>query len=218
MTLADLKWPKQVFVTGTGTDVGKSYATGWLARELNREGVSCITQKMIQTGNIGHSEDIDRHRQIMGTGLLEVDRQGITATEIFSYPCSPHLAAKIDKRPIDFIGIKDATDTLSRLYDVVLVEGAGGIMVPLKNEYLTIDYIKEFDLPVIVTIGGQLGSINHALLTLCMIENYDLDLFGVVYNPFFDKDKTICDDTKEYLQDWLAHHFPNAVWIGMPVL
>lgn len=69
--------------------------------------------------------------------------------EIFSYPCSPHLAARIDNRPIDFGKIERATRELARRYDIVLVEGAGGLMVPLTEEYLTIDYIAEKNYPLI---------------------------------------------------------------------
>ena len=58
------------FVSGIDTDAGKSYATAFLAREWNKQGLRTITQKFIQTGNVGHSEDIDLHRRIMGTGML----------------------------------------------------------------------------------------------------------------------------------------------------
>ena len=119
------------FISGIDTDAGKSYATGFLARELNRKGQRTITQKFIQTGNTGHSEDIDLHRRIMGIAPTDDDREGLTMPEIFSYPCSPHLASRIDGRPIDFDKIERATEELSRRYDVVLLEGAGGLMVPL---------------------------------------------------------------------------------------
>lgn len=98
---------------------------------MNSVGISCITQKMIQTGNIGKSEDIDRHRSIMRSGYLPEDLSGITAPQIFSYPASPHLAAEIDHRQIDLDAISNATDTLRQRYSHVLVEGAGGLMVPL---------------------------------------------------------------------------------------
>ncbi len=100
------------FITGIGTDVGKSWATGWLAKRLMDEGKSVITQKFIQTGNEGRSEVIEVHRQIMGIGLTEEDFEMITAPEIFSYPCSPDLAAKIDNRAIAFRKIEHATEVL----------------------------------------------------------------------------------------------------------
>ena len=100
------------FVSGIDTNIGKSYATGVIARTWNERGVRTITQKFIQTGNVGYSEDIDLHRSLMGTGLLEEDREGLTMPEIFSYPCSPHLAAEIDGREIDFDKIGRAAKEL----------------------------------------------------------------------------------------------------------
>ena len=88
------------FVSGIDTDAGKSYATGFLAREWNKNGQRTITQKFIQTGNVGHSEDIDLHRHIMGIPFTEEDKEGLTMPEIFSYPASPHLASQLDNRPL----------------------------------------------------------------------------------------------------------------------
>lgn len=198
------------FVTGIGTDVGKSWATGWLAKRYMEEGKSVITQKFIQTGNEGRSEDIEVHREIMGIGMTAEDIEMITAPEIFTYPCSPDLASKIDNRAINFNKIEKATEMLESRYDVVLIEGAGGIMVPLKGEYLTIDYIRDHRLPTIVVTNGQLGSINHTLLTLYAIKQYGIELAEVVYNHHFDKDPIICVDTIEYLKCYLANHFPAA--------
>ncbi|MDE6480527.1 MAG: dethiobiotin synthase [Muribaculaceae bacterium] len=200
------------FVTGIGTDVGKSWATGWLAKRYMDEGKRVITQKFIQTGNVGNSEDIDVHRQIMGLGKTQEDLEMITAPEIFSYPCSPDLASKIDKRAIDFGKIERATEILESRYDVVLIEGAGGIMVPLEGEYLTIDYIRDHRLPTVVVTNGQLGSINHTLLTLYAIKHYGIELAEVIYNHHFDKDLIICSDTIEYLKRYLAYHFPATIF------
>ena len=154
------------FVSGIDTNIGKSYATGYLARIWNGQSIRTITQKLIQTGNTGISEDIELHRRIMGCGLLEEDREGLTMPEIYSYPCSPHLAAEIDRRPIDFDKIDRTTAVLSERYDAVLLEGAGGLMVPLTRELLTIDYIARKGYPLIYVTSGRLGSINHFLLGL----------------------------------------------------
>ena len=217
MTETFKNFPSVLFITGTGTDVGKSYATGWLARTLRENAIDCITQKMIQTGNVGRSEDIELHRKIMGTGFFEEDLQQITFPMVFSYPCSPDLASRLDKRDIDFKLIEDATENLRSNHDVVLIEGAGGIMVPLKNDYLTADYVKDHDLPVILVISGELGSINHALLSLNAIKSYGIRLFGVIYNPYFDKDKIICEDTKTFLKNWIYKNFRESIWLEMPI-
>ncbi len=206
------------FITGIGTDVGKSWATGWVAKRFMEEGKSVITQKFIQTGNQGSSEDIEVHRKIMGIPMTKEDLEMITAPEIFSYPCSPDLAAKIDKRAIDFEKIEHATKTLESRYDVVLIEGAGGIMVPLDGEYLTIDYIRDHKLPTVVVTNGQLGSINHTLLTLFAIKQYGIELSEVVYNHHFDKDPIICADTIAYLQRYLSRHFPTTVFTEMTTI
>ncbi|MDE6768368.1 MAG: dethiobiotin synthase, partial [Muribaculaceae bacterium] len=193
------------------------YATGWLGREMMRCGLSVITQKMIQTGNLDMSEDILRHREIMGIELQTVDRLHITAPIIYTYPASPHLAAAIDGKSTDLSVIDSATESLAKQYAHVLVEGAGGLMVPITEDYLTADYLHDRQLPTIVVINGQLGSINHALLTLHALKTYHVPLFGVIYNPYFDKDPIICADTKRYLREWLSINFENAVWLEMPM-
>ena len=134
---------KVYFISGMDTNIGKSYSTGYLAREWNAKGIRTITQKMIQTGNSHVSEDIKLHRHIMGCGWLPEDEERLTMPEVFTYPCSPHLASEIDKRAINFNKIKYATQRLSERFDAVLLEGAGGLMVPLTRKYLTIDYIQD---------------------------------------------------------------------------
>lgn len=205
------------FISGIDTDAGKSYCTAWLARELAQSGKRVITQKFIQTGNTGHSEDIDLHRRITGTGYLPEDKEGLTMPEIFSYPCSPHLAARIDQRPIDFSKIEHATGELARRYDIVLVEGAGGLMVPLTEEYLTIDYITEKKYPLIFITSGKLGSINHTLLSFEAIKNRGIVLDTVLYNLYPTvEDKTIQEDTMQYIQNYLAKYFPETKFEVVP--
>ncbi len=209
-------FPPVTFITGIGTDVGKSYATGWLARELAAGGRRVITQKFIQTGNRDFSEDIDVHRRIMGIAPTVDDRLHVTAPVIYTYPASPDLAARIDSRPLNLTLIDEATAALSSRYDCVLVEGAGGVMVPLDGDYLTIDYIAERRLPTVVVTTGQLGSINHTLLTLFALRQRHIKLTAIVYNPHFDRDRVICEDTRRYLQEWIATHSPDTLWIEMP--
>lgn len=205
------------FVSGIDTDIGKSYATGYIAKTWNEQGRRTITQKFIQTGNTDVSEDILRHRHIAGTALLPEDLCGDTMPEIFTYPASPHLASRIDGRPIDFAKIEAAGERLAQRFDAVLVEGAGGLMVPLTDEMLTIDYIARKDLPLILVTSGRLGSINHTLLSLEAIKNRGIRLEILAYNLFpEDGDKIIRDDTREYLTDYLSRHFPQTRIIDIP--
>lgn len=210
---------KVFFVSGIDTNIGKSYVTGYLAREWKNCGLRTITQKLIQTGNTDISEDIERHRHIMGVGLLAEDNEGLTMPEIFTYPCSPHLAAEIDGREIDFQKINRATETLAERFDAVLLEGAGGLMVPLTRDLLTIDFVAKQGYKLILVTSGRLGSINHTLLSLEAIAHRGIHLHSLVYNLYPEcEDKIIQADTMEYLQNYLRGHFPEARFVIVPCL
>ncbi len=200
------------FVTGIDTNVGKTAATGFIARELSDQGINVITQKMIQTGCIDESEDIVEHRRIMNIPLSDVDKDGTTCPYIFTYPCSPHLASKIDNRIIDIQTIDLATEKLAKQFDVVLLEGAGGIMVPVTDEYLTLDYMQDKGYPVILVTSGKLGSINHTLMTLELIRQRGLDIAMLVYNLYPKADEVLEADTMNYLKRYMSKYFPNAIF------
>ena len=139
--------------------------------------------------------------------------------EIFSYPCSPHLAAEIDKRSIDFDKIERATQTLSERYDAVLLEGAGGLMVPLTRELLTIDYVAQKQYPLVFVTSGRLGSINHTLLSLEAMTRRGICLHTLAYNLFPEEDDEIIRrDTEEYMRDLLKREYPEAEFVVVPFL
>ena len=207
------------FISGIDTGIGKTYTTGYLAKLWNGQGQKTITQKLIQTGNTDISEDIEQHREIMGMGWFPEDQSKLTMPEIFTYPASPHLATQIDGREIDFQKIADATQQLAEKYDLVLLEGAGGLMVPLTTDLLTIDYIAEKKFPVILVSSGRLGSINHTLLSLEALKIRGLELYALAYNLNDEsQDALISQDTAAYLKAYLAQNFPKALWIDIPVL
>lgn len=204
------------FLSGIDTDAGKSYCAGWLAREWARAGKNVITQKFIQTGNCEYSEDIELHRRIMGIPLQEADLDHTTAPLIYSYPCSPQLAARLDKRDIPLDVIEASTERLAAQYDVVIIEGAGGLMVPLTDEYLTIDYPADRKIPLILVVHGALGSINHALLSLEAVKRRGMELAYVLYNTCFDDDSLIAEDTFGFIGRYLAREFPETELIKVP--
>lgn len=204
------------FISGIDTDAGKSYVTGWLARQYMDRGLSVATQKFIQTGNDLYSEDIELHRAVMGTGPLPEDTDHTTAPVIFSYPASAQLAARIDNREIDLAAIDRSTQILSSRYDVVLVEGAGGLMVPITDDFLTIDYVASRHLPLMLVTNGVLGSINHTILSLEAVAARRIELKALVYNEHFDTDPVIADDTRGFLSRYLNRHFPEAEMIFVP--
>lgn len=207
------------FITGIDTGIGKTVATGFLAQCLLARGVKVITQKLVQTGNVGDSEDIAEHRRIMGVGTLAEDRQHTTAPQIFSYPASPHLAAELDGRRLDIDAITAATTHLAQRYDVVLLEGAGGLMVPLTRGLLTIEYVAARHYPAILVTSSRLGSINHTLLSFLALQRYALGLYALVFNAIHDTASApIAASTRELFRRILATDFPRARWIDLPVL
>lgn len=206
------------FISGIDTDAGKSYVTGYLAARMMKDGQKVITQKFIQTGNTGFSEDIDLHRKLMGTGMLPEDLDHTTAPVIFSYPASAQLAARLDGREIDLDAIDSATARLKELYDIVLIEGAGGLMVPVTDDFFTIDYVSSRRLPLMLVTNGVLGSINHTILSLESVKARGIELVALLYNEHFDTDKVIAEDTRGFLRRYLSRHFPAARFATVPSL
>lgn len=207
---------KAYFISGIDTDAGKTYVTGHIARHLMKEGKRVITQKFIQTGNTGMSEDIEVHRRIMGTGMLPEDLDHTTAPVIFSYPASAQLAARIDGREIDLGVIDRATERLLSIYDVVLVEGAGGLAVPITDTFMAIDYVESRRLPLILVTNGVLGSINHTVLSLEAVRARGIELAAVIYNEHFDTDAVIAADTRGFIERYVKRNFPDALFATVP--
>ncbi len=205
-----------LFITGIDTNIGKTFATGMIARALTEKGKRVITQKMVQTGCTDVSEDIEMHRKIQEIPFTEEDKSGLTCPYIFTYPCSPHMAAEKDGRTIDLSVITKATCRLQEKYEYVLLEGAGGLMVPNDFYSLAIDYVKEQGYPVILVTSGKLGSINHTLLSLCACKQYKIPVRAVVYNLYPPTDELITANTLEYLTRHLEKEFPETALITLP--
>lgn len=186
----------QVFsITGIDTGIGKTIATGLIARGLAEAGVRVITQKAVQTGCIGISEDIEKHRQLMGVPLLAEDLDGLTCSYLYKTPCSPHLAASLENDTIDTARITAATEELRSRFEVVLLEGAGGLFVPLREDYTLLDYFTDAGWPVILVTSSRLGSINHTLASLEALRHRKLELAGVVYNNLAETEQHIAEDS-----------------------
>lgn len=208
---------KVVFVSGIDTEIGKTVVTGWLAQQWAAQGENVITQKLVQTGCVGASDDILLHRRIMGTGLFDEDRDGTTMPALFAYPASPHLAARLEQRVLDLAAIESATARLCERYETVLIEGAGGLMVPLTEQLLTIDYVAQKGWPVLLVTSGRLGSINHTLLSLEAIAARGIALEGVAWNSRDDSgDEVIAADSRGFIRNWVMDIFPDSVWYDVP--
>lgn len=202
-----------LFISGIDTEVGKTVATGVYAKNLMAQGFSVITQKMVQTGCDNISDDILVHRKIQGIELTEDDLNGNTCPYLFHYPCSPHLAAKIENRQIDASIIDEKTKLLAQRYDYVLLEGAGGLAVPYQADKTTLDFIAERQYPLILVTSGKLGSINHTLLSLMVCQQRNIEVKALIYNRFPEKDKFIEQDSQQYLQQYLQQYSPKTEFI-----
>lgn len=209
---------KIYFISGIDTDAGKSIVTGLIAKSLLKQNINVITQKFIQTGNTASSEDIEKHREIMGVDPYEVDKNRTTCPYIFTYPASPHLAAEIDKKEIDVNIITQASIKLQSMYDTVLLEGAGGLFVPISREYYTIDYVQDNKLPLILVTSSKLGSINHTLMSLELCKKRNINLVGLIYNEFPNDSEYILKDSSTVFQHYLNENFPNCKIVNIPII
>lgn len=205
-----------IFITGIDTSVGKTYATGVLARSMATMGRSITTMKMVQTGCEEISEDIEMHRRLMGIPLTDEDRSGLTCPYLFKYPCSPHMAAGMEKREIVPYNITARIELMQQCYNTILLEGAGGLMVPLSFDMLTIDYVREQHLPVVLVTSGKLGSINHTLLSLFACAQYGLKILAVIYNQYPRIDEKIEENTFQYLERYISKHYPGTQLLVLP--
>jgi dethiobiotin synthetase len=202
-----------VFITGIDTGVGKSVATGLMARWLARRGRTVITQKLVQTGcRAPVAEDIAVHRKLMGTGLLDIDRDGTTCPCRFAYPASPHLAARLEDRVADIGLIDRATDRLAARFGHVLIEGVGGVLVPLSGSLTVLDYVAQRGYPMVVVGSLRLGSINHTLLTLEAAERRGVEVRGLVLNLHHPTAAEIAADSRQvFAEALLRYGYPQAI-------
>ncbi len=161
--------PKKIFITGTDTDVGKTVISAILMA-----GLKAAYWKPIQSGTEGIT-DTDWMRSV--TGCL--DESFIPETYLLSQPLSPHASAAHDGVQIKLKTFKLPDD---KIYPKLIVEGAGGVMVPLNEKQLMIDLMKYLNLPILLVSRSTLGTINHTLLSLELLRKNGLQVLGVVMN------------------------------------
>jgi len=207
-----MRGSKIYFVSGIDTGVGKTMVTGLMARRLAMSGRDVITVKMVQTGNVGQSEDLALHRLICGGVSFAEDADGLTAPQIFAFPSSPMLAASLEGREVDVAAIVRAVRQCAAQHEIVLVESAGGLDVPLTDDVLSVDLAASEGWPLVLVTCGRLGSINHALLSLEAAKSRGMAVAGVVHNWCADADARIDADARETVRRRLVRMgFPPVV-------
>lgn len=174
---------KGIFITGTDTGVGKTYIAVRIAEALRQRGINVGVMKPAETGcrqRNGRLYPSDTMRLVKAAGVR--DRLEEVNPYRFSRPLAPFAAATLERKRIKPNRIIDAFRELSQKHEFMIVEGAGGIMVPLCEQYLYLDLAQELNLPVVVIARPGLGSINHTLLTIAALKQRKIDILGVFIN------------------------------------
>ncbi|MCF7957345.1 MAG: dethiobiotin synthase [Phycisphaerae bacterium] len=174
-----------LFVTGTDTNIGKTMVTGAISRVLYESGVSVGVFKPIASGC-----------RLCREGLVSDDAQFLAhcANSPFSLeqinpiryspPLTPSVAAEITQKPIDWAALQLAWANMMRENELVLVEGVGGVMVPLEDDYMVLDMMCDMGLPVLIVSQNKLGTINQTLLTIEACRSRGLEIIGIVFNAY----------------------------------
>jgi dethiobiotin synthetase len=184
---------KPIFVTGTDTSVGKTVICGLLARFLKEKGIDVVIQKWIETGD----SDIEQHKILSGIEHLKYLKHILPYK--FKYPASPHLASKMEKRKIAKEKIKKSFLFLLARFDMVIVEGTGGVLVPFNGKELMVDIVKDLGLSVLIVAKNRVGAINHMLLTLEALKARNIEVLGMVFNDE-EADVAILNDNPKIIK------------------
>lgn len=172
-----------IFVTGTDTGVGKTVVASGLLCLLRKHGVDAAPMKPVQTGCAGGNKAPDLEFMLAASGLRPSNAlRRLMCPYRFAPACSPHLAAARASKRISFARIIACFNELRREHDIVVVEGAGGILVPLSQHGTMLDLMTALALPVVLVARPGLGTINHTLLSAREIRRAGLELLGVVFN------------------------------------
>lgn len=171
-------------VLGTDTGVGKTYYSAQLIKHFTAQNVKAIGMKPIASGfdQLPNGEWQNEDVAQLSAASNVVAPMGFINPYAFRPAIAPHIAADESSVNIEITTIVEAFSQLSKLADVVVVEGAGGLMVPLNPDETLLDLAKVLQLPVIVVVGMRLGCINHALLTVNTLLQHQLNVAGWVAN------------------------------------
>jgi len=198
---------KSIFITGTDTDVGKTYITAGLAVTLRKIGVDVGIMKPFAAGTPQKkgfkSEDVE----ILANAAQVNDSESLLNPQYFPIPASPYTAWKNLKIRPKVNSILSSFNKLSKIHSMMLVEGMGGIMTPILKDYFVTDLIKSMKIPAILVTRTKVGTINHTIMTVKMCEKYKIPIKGIIINDF---------DSDGYKPKELTRDLKNLT--GVPVL
>ena len=164
-----------IFVTGTDTEIGKTAITAGLAAVLKRRGINAGVMKPISAGGRADAKLLRR--------AARSDQPLDTINPIYLRdPLSPNIAARREEKILDLAPVFDASNHLSKIHDYLLVEGVGGLLVPITDDFLVADLAARLDLPLLIVARAALGTINHTLLTIEAARARGLQINSVIYN------------------------------------
>lgn len=176
---------KGLFITATGTDVGKTYVTALLAKKMREAGYNTGYYKAALSGAESIAEsDAGFVNKTAGIGQTE----STLLSYLYKNAVSPHLAAQLEGNPVERNVVLDDYDAVQSLYDYVTVEGSGGIICPIrwddKAHYFLEDIIKWLKLPVLIVADAGLGTINSVVLTVEYLRNHGMKPQGIILNHY----------------------------------
>lgn len=191
----------KLFITGTDTHVGKTITTALVVHLLRQQNLSIIPYKPIQTGailanNQWQSPDVDIYQKVN-----QLDNSIHYCTYLLEKACSPHLAAQIENIDIQFNKVEKAIENYQMKYDGIVIEGAGGLYVPLTTTgTCIIDWIERLSIPTIVVAKAGIGTINHTVLTIKELQKRAVPILGIIMNNVTDDDLDVISDNQQMIE------------------
>lgn len=192
---------KGIFITGTGTDVGKTYVTALLVKKLKEAGVKTAYYKAAVSGN-----ERGEHGLIPGDAAYVKKISGITQSldtmvpYIYEQAVSPHLAAVLEGNPVELSVVQKGYEALCKTYEYIVMEGSGGILCPLRcdeqEELWLEDVVTKLHLPCIVAADAGLGTINATILTIEYLRMKQIEVKGVILNHFHPENEMEQDNLR----------------------
>ena len=191
-----------LFITGTDTSVGKTYVCALLLEFLKKKGIQAGYQKWVATGaDAGLPEDLAIC--LSAAGIEPVPENVAQQVPFrFRFPASPHLAAEIENREVEPEVIIDRYVALAANYEWLVVEGVGGVMVPLRRNLLLIDLLARLQPRILVVARSGLGTLNHTLLTLEALRKRKISVLGVVFSDAEEhEDEMLVQDNMRTIEE-----------------